>query len=134
MKLFNSIFFILLICSCQTKPQKEKLQRLVILTAAIAKSEFCASSTPENSSAVSTEIRSLLSDMGYDCCSIYYESNEELEDSVLVLTKRKTMEVQTLYYDFAKRERALKTWNYPNASDKRVKLQDRIYLQTSGFD
>jgi hypothetical protein len=52
----------------------------------------------------------------------------------LILTRKGTLKVQTLFYDFAKRGRKLKTWNYPNAADKRVKLENKIYLQTSGFD
>ena len=135
MKSFNFIAFALfVIVGCQTKLNKEKLQQLVTLTAASPQNEFCTNSPQSESTANSIAMKALLSDIGYDCCNLYYKSKGEIEDSVLVLTKRRTLEVQTLYYDFATRERELKTWNYPNAADKRVKLEDKIYIQTSGFD
>jgi hypothetical protein len=135
MKSFNSIAFALLILAgCQTKPSRQKLQHLVSLTAATSQNEFCTNLPQSESITNSAKIKALLSDMGYDCCSLYYKPTGEIEDSVLVLTKRRQLEVQTLYYDFAIRDRELKTWNYPNASEKRIKLEDKIYFQTSGFD
>jgi hypothetical protein len=120
--------------ACQTKPNKEKLQQLVKLTSNFSEKEFCATQINEPNNIVTDKIQSLLSDLDYDCCTIYNQAKGEMEDSVLVLTKRQPLEVQTLYYDFANRKRELKTWNYPNAAEKKVKIEDRIYLQTSGFD
>src|SRR5688500_11143439 len=120
------IFYILaitLIGGCQTKLKHKKLKQLVALVSTTSQREFCTTLSNENDSATSTQIKSLLSDMGYNCCRIYCNTKGELEDSILVLTKRSLLQVQTIYYDFAKRDRELKTWNYPNAADKRVKLE-----------
>src|SRR5687767_8727181 len=126
MKSFIAIAFALfIIVGCQTKPSKEKLQQLLALTAATPQNEFCINSQKKPNTSTSTAIENILSDMGYDCCSLYYKSRGEIEDSVLVLNRIMSFEVKTLYYDFSKRDRELKTWNYPNASDKRLKLEDK---------
>jgi hypothetical protein len=128
-----TILSTILLVGCQRRPNEKELQRLVVLASNSFEKEFCTTQF-NGDDPTSSEIKTLLSDLNYDCCSLHYKSKGEIEDSVLVLTSRQWMEVETLYYDFAKRDRELKTWNYPNAAEKRVKLENRIYLQTSGFD
>ncbi len=79
-------------------------------------------------------MEALLNRLGNDCCGIYYEPKGDIEDSVLLFTKRNLIEGQSLYYNFAKRGRKLKIWDYLNAVDKRVELGGKIYLQSSGFN
>lgn len=136
MKTFSYIivlfFSVTLNSRCHSTPDRQKLQRLVELTKSYPEVELCTDSLSFNG-ANSIEIQNLLYELGYNCCRLNVKSTQDIEDSLL-LTKRKPLEVQTLYFDFSNKPRELKTWNFPNASDKRVKVEAKIYLQTTGFD
>ncbi|MEQ1798724.1 MAG: hypothetical protein ABL872_12285 [Lacibacter sp.] len=126
-------FSVMLNSGCHSTPDRQKLQRLVELTKSYPDIELCTDSLSFNGDN-SIEIQNLLYELGYNCCRLNIKATQDIEDSLLILIKRKSLEVQTLYFDFSNKKRELKTWDYPNASDKRVKVEAKIYLQTTGFD
>ncbi len=118
--------------SCQSIPKEETLKEIAVLSSGTPDKEHCLKSLPDNKHR--KKLASLLSQTGYDCYTLQMNGRNHIEDSVLILEKRGSLSQKLLFYDFASRTRELKTWDYPNAGDKREKVANRTYLQTIGFD
>ncbi|MGB4771936.1 MAG: hypothetical protein WBP58_10775 [Chitinophagaceae bacterium] len=127
--LFTSLIYF---TSCQSIPKEETLKEIAVLSSGISDKEYCRKSLPDNKHQKQLEL--LLSQTGYDCYTLQMNGRNGKEDSVLILKKHGALSQKILFYDFASRTRELKTWDYPNAGDKREKVANRTYLQTVGFD
>ena len=69
-----------------------------------------------------------------ECAYLILDDTTGIEDSVLVVKRNGFWKVEEIYLDLAKSDRELETWDYIAANDKRVKVDERLYLRTIGFD
>jgi hypothetical protein len=130
------VILTLIVCfviSCKSKISISSLEEIKAIISNFPEKELCIQENHDNSK-LSDVLIKMLQDIDYDCVIYRLNDKETNEDSVIILTKNKFLERQVLTYDFAKRERVLKTWNYPKASDKREQIDSKLYLQTSSFD
>lgn len=129
---------IILFSACRRSIDLKILNQLIELSKPFTNEAICITGDRQNFAPDRNHILSIIRKSGYECSMVVFAQpyNDGLtdEDSVLILTKRSFLQMETLYYDFSKRNRILKSWDYPRASDKRVKISDRLYLRTNGFD
>jgi hypothetical protein len=126
------LFFIsvLTLNACHSSPSYLILDKIVSKVRSIPNTEVCLN---ENDS-TKGELVILLKKSGYDCCTLIAGDHALYEDSILVLSKKGKLSAEVLIYDIARKPRNLKVWDYPQAGDKREKVDERIYRQTIGFD